>query len=107
MTDKIVLFTTVASPEEADRLARALVDRRLAACVTILPQARSVYRWQGRVEESTELLLLIKSRRPLFAALSEAVRALHSYEIPELIALPVVDGNPPYLDWIDHETEVL
>jgi uncharacterized protein involved in tolerance to divalent cations len=62
MTDKIVLFTTVSSPEEADRLARALVDRRLAACVNILPQARSVYRWQGAVEESNELLSLIKSR---------------------------------------------
>jgi len=107
MTDKIVLFTTVSSPEEADRLARALVDRRLAACVNILPQARSVYRWQGAVEESNELLLLIKSRRSLFEALREAVRALHPYDIPELIALPVVDGYAPYLDWIDHETEAL
>lgn len=107
MTDKIVLFTTVSSPEEADRLARTLVERRLAACVNILPQVRSVYRWQGKVEDSSEILLVIKSRRALFAALSEAVRALHSYEIPELIALPVVDGYPPYLDWIEQETEAL
>lgn len=107
MTDKIVLFTTVSSPEEADRLARTLVERRLAACVNILPQVRSVYRWQGKVEDSPEILLMIKSRRPLFAALAEAVRALHSYEVPELIALPVVDGSAPYLNWIDQETEAL
>jgi periplasmic divalent cation tolerance protein len=105
MTDKIVLFTTVSSPEEADRLARALVERRLAACVNIMPRVQSVYRWQGKVEDSSEILLVIKSRRPLFAALCEAVRALHSYEVPELIALPVVEGYAPYLDWIDQETE--
>jgi periplasmic divalent cation tolerance protein len=107
MTDKIVLFTTVSSPEEADCLARTLVERRLAACVSILPQARSVYRWQGKVEDSPEILLIIKSRRPLFEALCEAVRSLHSYDVPELIALPVVEGYAPYLDWIDHETEAL
>ncbi len=83
------------------------MERRLAACVSILPQVRSVYRWQGKVEDSPEILLLIKSRRALFPALEEAVRALHSYEVPELIALPVVEGLAPYLNWIDQETEAL
>ena len=105
MTDKIVLFTTCGSPEEAERLARMVVERRLAACVNILPPVRSIYRWRGNIEESAESLLLIKTSRPRFDKLSEALRAAHSYEVPEILALPVIAGSPEYLDWLEKETE--
>ncbi|MCU1257137.1 MAG: CutA1 divalent ion tolerance protein [Bryobacterales bacterium] len=105
MTDKIVLFTTCGSPEEAERLARMVVERRLAACVNILPPVRSIYRWRGTIEESAESLLLIKTSRPRFDELSAALRAAHSYEVPEILALPVVAGSPDYLAWLEKETE--
>ncbi|SRR5208282_6556134 len=103
MTDKIVALTTCDSLELASNLARALVEHRLAACVNIMPGARSVYRWKGKVEDTTEWLLVIKSRRDLFPALRAAVEKLHTYEVPELIALPVVEGSEPYLAWLDRE----
>lgn len=105
MTDKIVLFTTCGSPDEAERLARMVVERRLAACVNILPPIRSIYRWRGNIEESAESLLLIKTSRPRFDELSEALRSAHSYEVPEILALPVVAGSPDYLDWLEKQTE--
>lgn len=101
MTDKIVVSTTCGSAEEAQRLARLLVEDRLAACVQVLPSVRSVYRWRGAVEESDEWLLLIKSRRDLFDEIRRRVRAAHSYELPELLAAAVVDGEPDYLAWMD------
>ena len=101
MTDKIVVFTTCDSLEIASKLARNLVEQRLAACVNILPGARSIYRWQEKIEDTTEWLLVIKSRRDLFFALRTAVEKLHTYEVPELIAIPVVDGSEPYLAWLD------
>lgn len=101
MTDKIVVLTTCPSDEEAGRLARALVEERLAACVQILPPMRSIYRWRGAVEDSEERLVLIKTRRGLFEPLSRRLRALHSYEVPEILALPVVDGGQDYLSWMD------
>jgi periplasmic divalent cation tolerance protein len=100
MTDKIVVLNTCGSEAEAERLARLLVDQRLAACVSIAPQIRSFYRWNGAVERSEEWLLLIKSSRPLFERLRAALEAAHSYEVPEVIALPVVDGAASYLDWL-------
>jgi periplasmic divalent cation tolerance protein len=100
MTDKIVAFCTCSNAEEAGAIARRLVESRLAACVNILPGVRSTYRWQGKVESAEECLLLIKSSRPLFAELRSAVEELHSYEVPELIALPVVDGAANYLNWL-------
>lgn len=103
MTDKIVVLTTCDSLESATNLARGLVDHRVAACVNILPGARSIYHWKGKVEDTTEWLLVIKSRRDLFPALRAAVGKLHTYEVPELIALPVVDGSQPYLAWLDRE----
>jgi periplasmic divalent cation tolerance protein len=106
MTDKIVLFTTVATIEEAERLARTLLDRRLAACVNLLPAVQSIYRWEGKIESASEILLVIKSRRALFEGIRDVVQSLHSYAVPELIAVPVVDGYAPYLNWIDQETEV-
>lgn len=103
MTDKIVVLSTCSSREEAERVARQLVDRRVAACVNIVGGVRSVYRWQGKVEDSEEILLVIKSTRALFAELKEALAAEHSYEVPEVLALPVVDGSAAYLAWMDRE----
>ena len=106
MTDKILVFSTCGSAQEAAQIARALVERRLAACVSILAPVQSVYHWKGAIEESAEWLLLIKTRRELFGPLEEALRALHSYEVPEIVALPIVAGSPAYFDWIDAETAV-
>ncbi|MBI5083742.1 MAG: divalent-cation tolerance protein CutA [Acidobacteria bacterium] len=103
MTDKIVVLSTCASAEEAGRIARHLIDSRVAACVSITPGVRSVYRWQGVVEDSEEVALTIKSRRDLFDALCQELRKVHSYEVPEILALPVVDGAQSYLDWLDRE----
>jgi periplasmic divalent cation tolerance protein len=103
MTDKIVVFSTAASAEEAEKIARSLVEARLAACVNVIPEIRSFYRWQGKTEESAEWLLVIKSSRERFDALRAAVEKLHSYDVPELIALPVVEGARNYLNWMDGE----
>ena len=105
MTDKIVVLITCGSPEEARTIARALVDRRLAACVNVIPGIESVYRWKDAVEEASECLLLAKTTRDWFAPLESAVRELHSYELPEIIALPVVDGLGAYLNWIAASVE--
>jgi periplasmic divalent cation tolerance protein len=101
MTDKIVVLTTCDSAKLGAQLARHLVELRLAACVNILPQARSIYRWQEKIEDAGEWLLLIKSRRDLFAALRAEIQKLHTYEVPEVIALPIVDGSEAYLGWFD------
>jgi periplasmic divalent cation tolerance protein len=104
MTDKLVVFCTAGSPEEAGNIARAVVAKRYAACASILPGVLSIYRWQGAVEESDECLLVIKTRRDSYAALEQEIRALHSYTTPEIIALPVERGSESYLRWIDEET---
>jgi periplasmic divalent cation tolerance protein len=101
MTDKIVVLTTCDSEKKAAQLARHLVEHRIAACVNILPKARSIYRWQGKIEDSGEWMLLIKSRRDLFAALRAEIQKLHTYEVPEVIAIPMVDGSEAYLGWLD------
>jgi periplasmic divalent cation tolerance protein len=106
MTDKIVVLSACDSEESAAALARTLVEQRLAACVNIVPGARSIYRWQGKIEDTTEWLLIIKSRRDLFAQLREAIAKTHSYEVPEVLALPVVDGSEAYLAWLDREITV-
>lgn len=100
MTDKKIVLTTCGSSEEAQRIAHELVDRRLAACVNIVPQIASVYRWQGKVESADEWLLLIKSTAAAFELLREAIQELHSYETPECIAIPIEAGSSAYLDWI-------
>jgi periplasmic divalent cation tolerance protein len=102
MTDKIVVLSTCASEQEAEKLARALVEQRLAACVNVIPGISSFYRWQGNLETATEFLLMIKSSRHRFEQLRSALENLHTYEIPEVIALPIMDGTANYLDWIDH-----
>ena len=103
MNEKILVFSRCPSHDEALRVARALVEKRLAACVTVIPGAVSIYRWQGEIEQSSEQVLLIKTRRDLFASLKDELTAIHSYEVPEIIALPVVEGARSYIDWIDKE----
>jgi periplasmic divalent cation tolerance protein len=101
MTDKIVVLVTCGSKKEARKIAQALVQRRLAACVQeIGVPVRSMYRWKGRVESANEVLLLIKTSRKRFSAVSTLVKKLHSYEVPEIIALNIADGSHEYLDWI-------
>jgi periplasmic divalent cation tolerance protein len=103
MTDKIVVLSTCDSEEEAVRLARHLVEHHLAACVNIVPGARSIYRWKDQIEDANEWVLAIKSRRDLFEALRAEIEKIHSYETPEIIALPIVDGSATYLAWLDKE----
>ncbi|HTW64481.1 MAG TPA: divalent-cation tolerance protein CutA [Bryobacteraceae bacterium] len=103
MTDKIVVLSTCGSPEEAQRLSRALVEKRLAACVNIVPGVRSIYHWKDAIEEEEEALLVIKSSRPLLEDLCGELERLHSYEVPEVIVLPVVDGSEKYLAWLTRE----
>jgi len=101
MTDNIVVLSTCPDEEEGARLARLLVERKLAACVSVVPGVRSFYRWKGAVESAGECLLMIKSSRALFGAVREAIEKAHSYEVPEVLALAVVDGAPNYLNWLE------
>jgi len=101
MTDKIVVLTTCDSEKQAKELARHLVETRVAACVNVLPKLQSVYRWKDKVEESAEWLLVIKSRRDVFRELRAEIEKIHTYEVPEIVALPVVDGSEAYLGWLD------
>jgi periplasmic divalent cation tolerance protein len=103
MQEFIVVFVTTGSPGEGDRLARALVEERLAACVNRIGPIQSVYRWQGEVEQSDEELLVIKTRQTLFPALEKRVRELHSYSVPEIIALPILAGSDVYLRWLGEQ----
>jgi len=103
MTDKIVVLTTCKSAEEAAQIARALVEKKLAACVSVMPTVRSFYRWKGAVEDEQESLLVIKSSRGLFDQLRVEIEKLHSYEVPEVIAVPIVDGSEGYLEWLERE----
>ena len=98
--DPIVVFMTAANGEEATRLADMLVGAHLAACVQILPEMESVYRWQGKVERQAEVLLIAKTTRSKFDELEREVRALHSYDTPEIVAIPIVTGSAPYLEWL-------
>jgi periplasmic divalent cation tolerance protein len=101
MTDKILVLVTCGSRKEARKIARALVGQRLAACVSeIRVPVASTYRWKGKVESAEEFLLLIKTCKKRFAAVRGAVHKLHSYEVPEIIALPIAAGSRTFLDWI-------
>lgn len=102
MTDKIIVLVTCGSAGEAARIARWLVERRVAACVNILQSpVRSVYRWKNKIETARERLLVIKTSRPKFSQLCAHVKRLHSYAVPEIIALPIVEGAASYLRWIE------
>jgi len=96
----VIALSTVGSAEDAERIARTLVERRLAACVNVVPGLVSVYRWKGSVERGEERLLVVKTRAERVEALREALVALHPYELPELVVLPVAGGHAPYLAWI-------
>ena len=100
MTDKRIILSTAGSREEADRLASALVERRLAACVNVVGPVASIYRWQGEVERADEFLLLIKSTAGHFPAIAAAIKELHSYQLPECVELAVSGGSDAYLEWI-------
>ena len=103
MTDKIVVFSTCSTPEEAAQIARKLIEERLAACVNVAPRVRSFYRWKGAIEEADECLLVIKSSRDRFERLRLELEKAHTYEVPEVVAVGVVDGSPNYLNWIEGE----
>jgi len=102
--ETLLVLTNCPDEEAANTIALAIVEARLAACVNILPRVQSIYRWQGRVESATEIPLLIKSTAASYPALQETIWALHPYEIPEIIALPIGRGLPAYLNWVAEET---
>ena len=99
-TDVIVIYCTVPDADTGERIARHLVEYRLAACVNLLPGLTSVYRWQGAVETDAEVLLMIKARAADYPQVETAIRSQHPYELPEIIAVPVTDGSTEYLDWV-------
>jgi periplasmic divalent cation tolerance protein len=103
MPDKIILLTTCSSAAEAETIARALVEARLAACAAIHPGTRSIYRWKGQIETSEEWSLSIKTHASLFDSVAAEIRRLHSYETPEILAIPIIAGSQDYLDWMDEE----
>lgn len=100
MNGFIVVLVTVGSPNEGDQLSRALVEERLAACVNRIGPVQSVYRWQGQVKQNEEELLVIKTKGELFDRLKQRVQELHSYSVPEIIALPILEGSESYLKWL-------
>lgn len=104
MTDALQVVTTAATKDEAQKIATVLVERRLAACVQVLGPIASTYRWKGKVESAEEWLCVVKTRRGLYAAVEAAIRGMHSYEVPEILAFPVVDGSADYLRWLKEET---
>lgn len=102
--DLCVILITVPTAETGEHLARVLVEEQLAACVNRVPGLISMYRWQGKVERDPEELLIVKTRRALVPAVAARVKTLHPYQVPEVIALPIVDGIPDYLEWVGAET---
>jgi len=100
-SEHVIVLITTGSVEEANKIAQALVERMLAACVNIVPSITSVYRWQGEVQRDDETLLIVKSRRDVFEHLASCIKELHSYETPEIIALPIAAGDVDYLRWLD------
>ncbi|MBZ5494300.1 MAG: divalent-cation tolerance protein CutA [Acidobacteriia bacterium] len=104
MTNARIILTTAGSQEEAAKIANTLVERSLAACVNVVPRIESVYRWQGKVETAQEWLLLIKTQAALYECVRDAVKELHSYDLPECVMLEVTAGSQEYLDWIAENT---
>jgi periplasmic divalent cation tolerance protein len=99
--DRIVVFITAGSQEEAHRIARLLVKEKKAACVNIVPGVDSLFRWKGKIDSAHEALLLVKTRAPLLPQIISLVKKAHSYQVPEIIALPIIDGSEDYLRWLD------
>jgi periplasmic divalent cation tolerance protein len=105
MADEIIVLITAASKEEASRIGTALVNEHIAACVNIVPQVSSLFFWEGKIQDESELLLIAKSRQPLLERLIARVKALHSYSVPEVIALPIIGGSSQYLSWLRESTQ--
>jgi periplasmic divalent cation tolerance protein len=105
MTDKRIILTTTGSEEEAHKIAYHLIEQKLAACVNIISQVESIYRWEGMIESGREWLLVIKTSAELFSAVRDAITATHSYDLPECIALAIEDGSPEYLQWLADSTK--
>ena len=105
MTEALVVLITAPSSEEGEAIACALVEEKLAACVNVIPGMTSLYRWRGELQREGEVLLVVKSRRGLFDRLAARVRELHSYQVPEIIALPVILGDEDYLRWLSEATQ--
>jgi len=103
--DKRAVFITAANEDQAAAIAKALVEEGLAACVNIVPAIRSIYKWKGEVCDDRETLLIAKTSAARFPALAERVKALHSYEVPEIIAIPITDGSKGYMDWLGRVLE--
>jgi len=104
MTDAVVIFTSCASEEEALQIANGLIEERLAACVNLLPPVRSIYRWEGRIFDEKEWLLIIKTGRERVGELETKIKSLHSYSVPEIICLPILEGSLDYLEWMEEMT---
>jgi periplasmic divalent cation tolerance protein len=104
MSNPVVVLSTVGKPDDAERIAQTLVERRLAACVNVVPGVLSLFRWEGRVHRDVERLLLIKTTRERFEEMYRALIEMHPYELPEVLVLPVVGGHPPYLEWVADST---
>lgn len=104
MSERYLVLVTAGSMEAAEKIAHALVEEHLAACVNIVPQIRSIYRWEGKVVDDSEVLMIIKTREERFEALREKVVELHSYDVPEIISFTIGKAHQPYLDWLDDET---
>jgi len=103
--EEIVIFITAPNEDEAALIARSLVESRLAACANIIRNVRSIYTWQGNIQDDSEVLMMVKTRKGLFKSVSGRVKELHSYDVPEIIALPIIEGSPDYLEWIKTSTE--
>jgi periplasmic divalent cation tolerance protein len=103
--ETIVVYITAPNEEEAAKIAKALVEERLAGCINIVRGIRSIYSWQGRIEDDSEVLMIAKTQRHLFESLKKRVKELHSYTVPEIIAMPVIEGSEDYLNWLKEVTE--
>ena len=102
--DNLIVFITASGEDEAAKISRALVEARLAGCVNIIKNIRSIYRWQGKIEDEKEVFMVAKTRQELFGAFTKQVKELHSYTVPEVIAIPIVEGSSDYLQWLEEVT---
>ena len=100
MTDKVIVYVTSAKLDECEAIARSLVEKRMAACVNVVSQVRSFYRWEGKVQEDPEYLMMMKTSRELFPAVRAEVERLHSYHVPEVVCVPILEGSENYLAWL-------
>ncbi len=105
MPDYTVIFITTSSLDEAEKIGRALVEEKLVACSNIISPIRSIYRWQGKICDDKEALIILKTKKKLFKQIEKRVKALHSYEVPEVISMPIIEGSNKYLSWLKNETK--